>query len=40
MCNIQEARRLISLEFMRAKSSGNTEEARKLYKAWRLLRIL
>ena len=40
MHNIQEARRLISVEFERAKRSGNIEEARKLYKAWRLLRTL
>ena len=40
MYNIQEARRLIGIEFERAKRSGNTEEARKLYKAWRLLRTL
>ena len=37
MYNIQEARRLIGVQFERAKRSGNVEEARKLYKAWRLL---
>ena len=36
--SIQEARRIISVRFEIAKRSGDTNQARQLLKAWRILR--